>query len=372
MTAIISPIKKTTIKKGEKLVLSNQVFLLNFPLRVEEGGELIVNNAKLLLTPEAGIEVIGGTIKVENTIFTAKDRKEGWNNLTLVKPRGFIANTIFEYAKGTSGEKINRLTDAGLPSQVTHGGAIYIEVEDGDIFEISDCRFYRCNAEFGGAIYAKGQIKLQNCFFENCYAYGEFGSGGAVYASRTSELNGCFFRNCRAVWGGAVYLFDGNQIENSSFVNCRAERDGGALFVWNNNNIFRCSFKNCGTKYWGGAIKSYAFNRIERCHFDGCAAGIEGGALDLMQYNLVNQCTFRRCSATEGGAIGTYYANEIENCIFENCEANRGGALKVENKNKVINNIFDRCGAQEMGGAIYQKGGENELKNNLIIDCYPA
>ncbi len=371
MTCITSVIENLTVREGESRELTNGVYLIKGTVKVEKGGELSIENSKLLMAEGAGIVVLGGTLKVKNTIFTAEDRRKGWKNLVLIKPRGYIVDTVFEFGRGREGEEINKLSELTLDEGVIHGGAIYIELGDEEDFEITDSKFYKCGAEYGGAIFAHGHIKLVNCFFENCFAHGEFGSGGAVYASRASEIKGCLFRNCRAVWGGAVYLFDGNFIGNSSFVNCRGEKDGGAAFVWNENVIFRCSFNNCTAKNWGGAVKSYAFNTVEKCHFEGCATPAEGGALDLTEHSFVKDSIFRRCVSAEGGAISAYLDNEISGCIFEACEAERGGGVKIGEKNRVLNCLFDRCGAQEKGGAIYQKGKENELKNNLLIDCHP-
>ena len=365
-----SVIENRTVKRGESLTLSFGVYLIKGDLVVEEGGILRIRNSKVIFAPDGGIIVNGGTLEVKNSLFTAEDRKKGWRNLLLVNPKGFISNTVFQYGRGREGEFVSRYSKAVLGEKVVHGGAIYIESGKNQ-FDIEDCKFHNCEADYGGAIYSYGNIKLVNCLFENCRAYGDFGSGGAVYSSLSTEIKGCFFRNCRAVWGGAVYLFDGNHISNSFFSNCHAERDGGAAFLWNENEIFRCCFTNCTAKHWGGAVKSYAFNRMEKSHFKGCAAGEEGGALDLTENTVVKECIFRQCNASEGGGISAYKRNEIEGCLFKNCEAVSGGGIKLGEGNTVSNCLFDNCGAQAESGAIFVKGDKNEIKEILKSGCYP-
>ena len=99
---------------------------------------------------------------------------------------------------------------------------------------IYDCKFIKCSASNGGAIYNaetkynSPEAKIVNCQFENNYAQ----YGGAIYFKSRGIFDRCTFTNNQAAQsGGAVYFKDYGEAHNSIFTSNKALSGlGGAMY----------------------------------------------------------------------------------------------------------------------------------------------
>ena len=144
------------------------------------------------------------------------------------------------------------------------GGAIYSDSKS-TIITLTNSTFKGNYANggiakrYGGAIYSKGPLNLENIVFSNNWAENR---GGAIYCDNTITFNSgktsYFIGNvAKKSYGGAVYASKLNEnVKNIIFSNNRADGDGGAVYINNacNVNFSNCVFSsNVATKR-GGAI----------------------------------------------------------------------------------------------------------------------
>jgi len=321
--------------ENQTIIVERYHFLSNRVVRIR--------NSKLIFKPTAGIALRNGIFEAENSLFVAENNLVGWGNIALLGDvSGYIKNCSFEYARGAQGgDFINGDLEIPLEEGVAYGGALLIYLKDSKDFKVTSVRFSRCSADFGGAIYIDGDVKVENCIFEHCEALTEIGSGGAIYALKGAHIKNSLFKDCRAVWGGGVYAFTENKLIDSTFISCRAQQDGGGAFAWENNLILGCFFENCSAVNWGGGLKAFQYNSIRNSIFSWCFSDNEGGCLDLRENNLVESCIFNHCYAKIGGAIDLFTNNTVRNCSFSNCLAEKGRNYYQGKENTIIDCVED-------------------------------
>ena len=251
----------------------------------------------------------------------------------------------------------------------------------------------------GGAIYIEGsaQYTIENCIFEDNWAYG---FGGAIYNrvnKPLSIINSQFNNNkVKNFAGGAIYSIGDLNIQGSTFTSNNVPSYGGAIFCKSTTNIDSCLFESNmalkGSDGYGGAIysqrveiKNSTFNNNQayqaggaiyaeiininnnletepfNTFFTGNKVDMYGGALYAKEYiNAVNTI-FSNNGANYGGAAFSRGNINVRNCLFEynnatnNVLSCEGGAIRSE-KTAIINNVtFKNNYANNKGGAVYAK-----------------
>lgn len=236
-----------------------------------------------------------------------------------------------------------------------------------------------CFAERGGAINAweKTIININGSNISNNLA----DLGGAVCSldkDSTINIKDATFDNNQAIllpqggygYGGAIYTKSNLSIENSTFTNNFAQAYGGAIYHKSASkfDIKASNFKNNGilnipqgiffTKN-GGAI--YAANKVnisDNCNFEGNIADY-GGALITVTEADISKSTFKENQANSGGAIYSFDNLKImDDSLFEGNQANNGGAIYANNLN-VEKTDFKNNTAYKSGGGVYAKKPAN-------------
>ena len=303
-------------------------------------------------------------------------------------------------------------------SASTSGGAIYIS---GDV---SYCNIYGSfinNTAIynnGGAIriYGEGDVNIKNTIFENNLAINKSSDfqchGGAIYADGNVKIDNCSFLNNRAAdYGGAIYADTVSINSASSFINNMAnDNDGGAIYADNYVECVDSIFRDSSSFVDGGAIYAKGYVNIKNTTFENNKASgafssqCYGGAIRSKSDVKVDNCTFLNNNAADyGGAIyaetitwvyshsyfignsvgdnrgGAIYTNkfttDVKYGVFINNAVNAnddGGAIYINEENHVTFSqcYFEnnRCGDE--GGAIYlnDKSSALTLKSNVFVD----
>jgi serine/threonine protein kinase len=233
------------VRKGEKLVLENNTFDVEGDIKVEPGGELVIKNAVLRFSQNAGI--IGRDCAFIAESSTFKPLEQNWKNISLGgKIQGYIKECQFIGGLGRNSEEINQFYELSLKSVL--GGALFVYCENGK-YSILDCKFINCTSAEGGGIWALQNILIKNCQFLDCKAL--FGGGVFVYSQNL--IRNCRFENCYAKeFGGGVLSLVNNEIKNNIFINCKATVGGGIYCEESRNDLSHNQFINCSNgNYFG-------------------------------------------------------------------------------------------------------------------------
>ena len=261
------------------------------------------------------------------------------------------------------------------------GGAIYNGAETP--LRIINCDFINNNVKdsryaSGGAIYAHGDLHVENSYFgENIASY----RGGALYKEGTGILRvvKCIFANNEIennldliLCGGAIFVYEGDSyIKDSSFHDNIVTNDeyifstcGGAISVYDGDlYIEDSSFHDNIVNDDGGAICGIENASLRIINSDFVAnRAINGsaGAISYCDIKVTNTSFSDNSALFFGGAICCDNA-EISTCIFESNKATGGGASSVQCEGGAIrckddltvdNCTFNKNYAYDYGGAI--------------------
>ena len=216
------------------------------------------------------------------------------------------------------------------------GGAIYICASINNI-EISNSKLYSNNAGNGGAIYAEGQVKInQSELFDNIATM----NGGAIYAINYCEIVDCII--------GA---------ENAAN---KAQKGAGVYTV---NNLKVCSSDS-------GIATFISYNET---YENGLGAAIYAEGISSEINIDIDYAQFENNLAYNGAAIYVVnYANvTIDESVFNNNIAgNNGGAIffnSATNSLQTSNNEFNLNTALN-GGALYISADEAIMTGDSIVD----
>ncbi len=221
---------------------------------------------------------------------------------------------------------------------------------------------------FGGAIYNKGTLTVENCTFiknmasqaggaiinwygtlnvTNCTFTGNNGSsnldGGAIANSGNCTVNDCTFSDNKANNGGAIYNYLGNlSVNSSTFSNNNATNNGGAIFNLDGNSIFNdCKFTNNIANNIGGAIFNNGTSATIECAFTDNNAYMGGAIFNYFRNITVEKSTFINNTADilgASGAIVNLGTLNVTECNFINNSAGTGGAISNLDGNCTVNN----------------------------------
>lgn len=134
---------------------------------------------------------------------------------------------------------------------------------------------------FGGAIYSRGELQVENCVFINNKS--EYGGAIYRYEGGLTITNCLFSRNSASWYGGAIHCeYTSPIIINCTFSNNSAGNSGGALY-----GIYDCNAT------------------VTNCTFSGNSSAILGGAVYFARnsYPRIANCTFIANHSETGGAV---------------------------------------------------------------------
>ena len=262
VSKIDAEVAGVVVRSGDLFKLVNQSCKISGDIRVENGGVLLIDNAKLFFEEHAGI-LSSGTVRAKNSFFSALDVKKRWANIAL-NPLDMRLNSIegckFLFGSGRSGKSLKSgLSVRGHPlhDDYTYGGGLFIAEAKESLVVINDSSFYSCRAHEGGGLYClKAQPSMTNCTFENCSAGL---SGGGISCTESSPT----IRNCRVH-------------------SCSAQREGGGMMCRSANPVVeKSTFENCSTKYlYGGGMFCFESSpTVKDCRFSRCSASKDGGGI---------------------------------------------------------------------------------------------
>ena len=228
------------------------------------------------------------------------------------------------------------------------GGAIYNGAKDNDL-TIKNSKFIN-NKIFlneGGAVYSRGNLVVENSYFEKNKAYldgGAISCDGYVDLINTKFISNDAFKEEKrlTVYGGAVSSKKGIYVENCLFSNNSAD-NGGALFSRGDVIVKNSSFNKNIAFGSGGAIYVDSSNAVisTSTFVDNAARQIEGGAVFSSKWTHIETSTFLRNTAkAKGGAISTSYIQFGNDVFFTNNSANdHGGAVYTDYISSNVYNI---------------------------------
>lgn len=316
---------------------------------IKEDEVLVLRNAKLRFTPQAGIFSLG-KIEAENCTFIAVDVKAGWKGIADIgkghssfvgckfiggrgRPLSELKNHFISryFEELDDLEVIEDWTDDLSQEErdeayaMTIGGALITLNSSVHSSTFENCSVYGD----GGGMVATFNVKIDECIFRKCFAGGD---GGAVHILEYTTIKRCRFEDCRARGeGGAIKTNTSTRIEESLFIGCRARNGGGVLMENQLSRMNNCHFIKCVSSRNGGGISGYV--HAERLAFIRCRSGHDGGGAELEDGSTLSDSLFYLCRAKDEAGGLCSFANqrvEIEWCKFIQCIAgDTGGAARI-------------------------------------------
>ena len=252
------------------------------------------------------------------------------------------------------------------------GGAIYNAVKD-ESLTIKDCKFIKNSVSLvnGGAIYSKGDVSIENSYFESnvvLYDGGAIYSLGSVEASNSSFISNKASESSSKCYGGAICAKGDVIVEECEFKNNSADNAGGAIYAYKDLIAVDSTFAQ-NSAYEGGAIYTDGSRAIiGGSVFDrNSAKSGHGGAVYADKYCLIDNSNFTSNSATgRGGAVYTDIIQFAgESFFINNTAGGHGGAVYTGMANNVSSLSFQENHADSDGGAVYinSKSGDVYFSN---------
>lgn len=287
------------------------------------------------------------------------------------------------------------------------GGALMIRTPDGIV---RGCRFRRCEARRGGAIFAVEGNQITNCHFEEC-CVAEFGAAIFYHGFVRANVHHLQYQSCCPERAetiqylskmGTFQVTGQYHIMVSTIIDCPVLVEAEGNLIIEDANLYlnypiRCrgSLQMKNVKIISNHIEEgdmiileHSRNcRIHHCEFNGMgrnsgmnASGcrititkslfrnINGGRAIYDAYSPeIRECIFNLC---QEGAV--YSQNgDIKRCVFVNCRGRSGaGVLMYGSKGTIEQCDFRRCVADFGGGAIDRKLGQQVI-NCTYEECKP-
>ena len=279
-------------------------------------------------------------------------------NLTIIgKSKGKVIinaqneDRVFTINKGLSVTIVNITIingNAYKNSEIDWGGAVYNK----GTLKIENSNFSYNKAFWGGVVYNEGSFTVKNSNF----AYNNAEEGGAIYNTARVNVRNSKFTHNTADMSGAIYSTGSVDVRNSKFTYNKVIIRAGAIYNnWGKLTVILCTFNNNQVKTGDGDVSS-------------------GGAIYNCGKLLIKKSNFKYNKADGGGAI---YAEEKSNIgvygsNFINNKAYWGTIFSSDSKMIISSSNFINNKA-EIGGAIYNadnsrtKVSTSNFKNNGLI-----
>ena len=276
--------------------------------------------------------------------------------------------------QGNAGDGPDKLNAAGLSRIFKVGSGIKLTLENltltggkttGSALEGS-----------GGAIYSVGEVILENCKIENCYANGD---GGAIYSEGALTLNGCTIggeqyydgsesgktKGNTASIGGGIYVASSNgekkvSVTGTTISNNTAIHQGGGInFISDSGGLITADLNSV-------TVTNNKLTNTTSSYSNGGGIYTKGGTLNM------TGCTVTGNNAVLGGG-GIYVVKNgstpaavkikggtiEENTVSGNASKGHGGGIHIsENCTLTMDGNVKINGntAQYDGGGIYAYG----------------
>jgi len=311
-------------------------------------------------------------------LFKSTSGKITLENLIIKNNKNSMYSYGTIYIKDNAQYTINNCTF--ISNTAGGGGAIYNGAKEYQL-TIKNSKFINniASDNDGGAIYSRGELNIENSYFEGNDAAMD---GGAVYCDKSIHvINTTFVSNHLSSkvpnhksYGGAIGAKGIVFVENSRFSNNVAGDLGGAIFSYSNVIIKNSSFSKNSANVGGAVYVDSSTAVISTSTFaDNTAKSGEGGAIYSSKWTHIENSTFLRNTAdAKGGAIYTNYIQFGQNVFFINNTAkDHGGAVYTDYiSNNICNiNFNGNKVTADFGGAIYinKKSGNVYFINSTFI-----
>lgn len=187
----------------------------------------------------------------------------------------------------------------------------YLKLQNGDAYKDKDC-------DYGGGIYSKGKLTLNNCnIMGNKAEY-----GGGIYCEYGLLVVSSNINHNLAVYGGGVNALNPLVLINSNINNNIARIYGGGINVESSATIKGSNINNNTALYQGGGVYTNSNLNIADTNLYFNTAKYSGGAIystDSPKLSIIS-CNLVRNSATNnfGGAVyaGCMYKSQIDYALM--------------------------------------------------------
>ncbi len=241
-------------------------------------------------------------------------------------------------------------------------------------------------ASYGGAIYARNILTVENTTFSNNATTAS--SGGAIYGgSMTLTIdNATFTNNTAKKYGGAVYHTGSNEkddvveltVTNATFETNTAVSDGGAIYLSGETRAYVAASQFVQNSSGdGGAIYLTAGHLdADGVEFLGNSSSSTGGAVAAYSSSSakMNAVTASGNKGAGGGfaCVSASEFNLYNSLIYENTSTKNGGGILMENEafGGIYATTFEKNVASSNGGAVfvYTAGGDVTINSCSFIE----
>ncbi len=379
------------------------------------GGELIVEDSKLIRKSDAhraciNIKSVHSRVLIRNSEMDCRNfgmlvRAEAGE---LQISKSYIYHTTRGAALRFWGNAIQVedtvFADCYSPED---GGAIMIRTPQGSV---RGCKFYRCEAKRGGAIYAVEGNRITNCEFEECYV-AEYGAAIFYNGFVRANVNQLQYKKCCPEGAetiqylakmGTFQITGDYRIMVSTIVDCPVLIEAQGRLLIEDANVYlnypircrgsltlhhvkmicnhmqkedmiilehskKCSINQSELNGMGKASGIYATGCRLTAEQSVFRNMVKGRAVYDAYAPEITGCIFNFC---QDGAIYSQDGN-IRKCTFVNCRSKNGaGILMYGNRGTIEECRFRRCIADYTGGAIDRNLGQKVVKC-YFLDCKP-
>lgn len=402
------------LTKGMRLVFDHAEVRIHGNILLD-GGELIIEESKVIRKGDSHRACINMK-SVRSRILVVNSEMDCRNLGMLIRAEAgdlkVQRSLIYRTARGAAirfwGNSIQvfdtEFFDCYSPED---GGAIMIRTPNG---VIKGCKFRRCEARRGGAVFAVEGNQIVDCKFEKC-CVAEYGAAIFYHGFVRANVHHLQYQSCcpegvetvqYLAKMGTFQVTGEYRIMVSTIIDCPVLVEAEGNLLVENANLYlnyplhcRGSLQMKNVKLISNHIQDtdmiileHARNcRIHHCEFNGMgrtggisASGcrmtvtkslfrnISGGRAIYDAYSPeVRECIFNFC---QEGAI--YSQNgDIKRCVFVNCRGKSGaGVLMYGSKGTIEQCNFRRCIADFSGGAVDKTLGQQVVKC-VFEECRP-
>lgn len=256
--------------------------------------------------------------------------------------------------------------------QAAKGGALFAQ---GDLV-VEDCEFTENSASnFGGAIYVEGDLSLTDTVLTLNTA-GQ--NGGGAFAMGDITISDCQITQNEATFGGGGVSSAGSVTVNGGVISQNEATFGGGVFAaWNVTVEDGQIDENSASVDGGGVYASMGNAYINGGTISGNTAGNEGGGVNAIGVTM-NDGVVADNEALKGGGIYAFNADVVVNGgEISGNEADKGGGIYAANADWGSGDITVNGGSitgntANTGSAAYAVSGTVSDPNGCIVgDVYP-
>lgn len=279
-------------------------------------------------------------------------------------------------------------------NQAQYGGAVFQKGQAGSLTVTNSTVQSNSAAYHGGGLYAEGNLTLTDTWVLDNQA--NFFGGGAYSSSGTLHITGGSFENNHANQdGGGLNVNNALILEDVTFYKNIAGTNGGGVMQWNSGHpvtLTHVTFSNNSAVNNGGGMfakgnltvndSMWTDNEVNKPADSGSNAAIAGGGLALENATLLmhrstfhgNQLTCSNCSVALGGGISLRQTStaEIYDSKFDENDAWNGGGISADTNCslKVKNGTFTLNTAGYGGGinAYFAEVRSSLFQNNIVVN----